>query len=176
MHVVEREGTDEDDFRGLLPFGAGAVDVGHAGRTLAGAIEIDLEHLALGARLEIGFAHEHRQHRGLRACLRVVGAAEPHAEAAEGALPHADAERIGVVGGEICGRRWEWMIADRARGLGEQRRRVGHLHRRQRIVALARPFERIAARLDDAVEIAGFAGDAGRDTRSGRRTAPTRRR
>ena len=106
VHVVEREGADEDDFRGLLPFGTGAVHVGHAGRMLAGAIEIDLEHLAFGARLEIRFAHQHRQHGGLRARLRVIGAAEPLAEAAIGALPHADAERIGV------GRRKEFADGD----------------------------------------------------------------
>ena len=58
--LLNAKGADEDKFRGLLPFRTGAVDVGHTGRPLTRAIEIDLEHLALGARLEVGFTYEHR--------------------------------------------------------------------------------------------------------------------
>ena len=43
---------------------------------------------------------------------------------------------------------------------GEQRRAVGHVHRRIGILARARAFERIAAVLLLAVQIAGLAADA----------------
>ena len=120
-HIVEREGADQNDLRRLLPFRARAVHIGHAGGALARGVEIDLQHFAFGPRLEIRFAHQHRQHRGLRAGLRIVGAAEPLAEAAIGALPHIDAERVGIGARQVRRRLRERMIAERARRFREQR-------------------------------------------------------
>ena len=53
------------------------------------------------------------------------------------------------------------MQAHVGRRLGEQRLGVALLHRRRRIVPLARAFERIAAGLDLALDVAGLAGNAG---------------
>ena len=52
------------------------------------------------------------------------------------------------------------MVARFARRRVEELGRVAALERRQRIVALARTFERVAARLDRACEIARLARDA----------------
>ena len=127
---------------------------------LAGAVEIDARDFALGARLEIRLAQQHRQDRRLRAGLGIIGAAEPFAEAAKGALAERDAERIGVGLRQISRRLRKRLVAELLRGLGEQRVAVALLLRRRRIGPRARALERIAAVLDLAVEIAGRARGA----------------
>ncbi len=52
------------------------------------------------------------------------------------------------------------MQAKAVRGFGEQLLGVALFHRRRRIVALPRAFERIAAGLLCALDVAGLAGDA----------------
>ena len=53
------------------------------------------------------------------------------------------------------------MQAEIAGRLGEQRLGVALRHRRRRVVTLARAFEKIAAGLLGALDVAGLAGDAG---------------
>src|SRR5262249_52118404 len=57
-----------------------------------------------------------------------------------------------------CARRREWVIAEFLRPRLEQHRRLVPLQRRQRIVALARRLEHIAAVDLIALQIAGLAG------------------
>src|SRR5262249_42057763 len=129
-------------------------------RALARAVEVDARDLAVGTRLEIRLAQQRRQDGGLRARLGIVGAAEPFAEAAEGALAELDAERVGVGLREVARRLRERLVAKLRRRLGEQRVAERLLLRRRRIRTRARSLERIAARLDLPLEIAGSARGA----------------
>ena len=52
MHVVEREGGEEDHVGRLDLLAALRIEVGHAGGFLLGGVEIDLEHLRVRAQLE----------------------------------------------------------------------------------------------------------------------------
>ena len=149
--------AQQDEIGRLLEFLARRIHIGDAGRRLARPVEIDAGDFAFGARLEIRFAHQHRQDRGLRTGLGIIGAAEPFAEAAIGALPERDAERIGVGLRKISGRLREWLVAEFLGGLRKQRVAVALLLRRRRIGPRARALERIAAVLDRSLEIAGFA-------------------
>ncbi|MCY1375577.1 hypothetical protein D9M69_630030 [compost metagenome] len=47
-HVVELEGAEDHQARRLHDLAALGVDVGHAGGFLAVAVEVDLEHVAVG--------------------------------------------------------------------------------------------------------------------------------
>ena len=51
--VVEREGRDQHEVGGLLILGTRGVDIGDAGRLLAGAVEIDPQYLTIGSQLVI---------------------------------------------------------------------------------------------------------------------------
>ncbi len=160
LDVEQLKCAQEDEVGRLLPFLAGGVDEGDAGRALAAAVEVDARDLAFGARREVRLAHQRRQNRGLRARLRIVGAAEPFAEAAIGALPELDAERVGVGLRQVAGGLRKRLVAELARRLGIERVAEWLLLRRRRIGARARAFERIAAPLDISLEIAGGAGGA----------------
>src|SRR6185312_17390842 len=144
----------------LLPDIALRIDISDAGGALARAVEIDARDLAERARLEVRPAHEHGKQRRLRTGLRVVAAAEPLAKAAIGAGPERDAKRVRISLREIARGLREGRIAQLARGGGEEGRGIGLPLRRRRIVAGARAFEGISARLLFAADIAGLAGGA----------------
>ncbi len=82
----------------------------------------------IGARLEIRFAHQHRQDRRLRAGFGIIGAAEPFAEAAIGALAERDAERVGIGLRQIAGGLRKRLVAELLGGFAEQRVAVTLLH------------------------------------------------
>ena len=176
LHVEERKARQDHEIGRLLPFLAAGVDEGDAGGALAGAVEVDPGHLAIVARGEIRLAHQHRQDRRLRARLRIVAAAEPFAEAAIGARPQRHAERIGVGLRQVAGRLRKRLVAQLARGLGEQRVAERLLLRRRRIGARARPLERIAAVLDLAAADCRPCPTCRRDIRTRRNAARARRR
>ena len=117
LDVEKLERAQQHEIGRLLPFVARCIHIGDAGRPFAGAVEIDAHHFALGARLEIRFAQQHRQDRRLRARLGIIGAAEPFAEAAKGALAELDAERIGVGLREIARRLRKRLVAELLGGL-----------------------------------------------------------
>ena len=96
LDVKELERAQKHEIGGLLAFLARRIHIGHTGGPFAGAIQIDAHDFTLGTRLEIRIAKQHRQNRRLRRSLRIIGAAEPFAEAAKCALPERHAERIGV--------------------------------------------------------------------------------
>ena len=93
----------------------------------------------------------------MRRGLGIIGAAEPFAEAAKGALAELDAERVGVGLRQISGRLRIRLIAELLGGFREQHMAVALLLRRRRVGPRARAFERIAALLDLAVEVSGGA-------------------
>ena len=171
-----RVGGQDHEIGRLLPFLSARVDEGHAGRALAGAVEIDLRHFGIVARVEIRFADQHRQDRRLRAGFRVVAAAEPFAKAAIGAGAKPQSERIGVGLRHVAGRLRERLVAELARRLAPQRVAEALLLRRSWIWPRARAFERIAARLDLAFQVAGRAGRAAQILERRRSAARARRR
>jgi hypothetical protein len=143
LDVEKLERAQQHDVGRLFPFFARRIHVADAGGPLAGAVEIDAHHLALGAGLEIRLAQQRRQNGRLRARLGIIGAAEPFAEAAKGALPEPDAERIGVSLREISRRLRVWFVAELLGGLREQGVPVALLHRRRRIGPRATAFEQL---------------------------------
>ena len=155
LHIEHLEGAEEDHLGRLLPLAALRVDISDAGRPLAGIVEIDPRNLAFGARLEVRSPHQHRQERYLRARLRVIAAAEPLAEAAKGARPKRDAERVGVGLGQIAGGLRKRAVAHLFRRLGPQHRPIGLLLGRRRIGARPRSLERIAKRLLLPLQVPG---------------------
>src|SRR5262249_58614184 len=58
LHVEQLEGAEQHEVGRLLPFVAAGIDIGDAGGALSRSIEVDLQDLALSARLEIGVADE----------------------------------------------------------------------------------------------------------------------
>ena len=66
----------------LLDLAAARIDVGHAGRLLAGGIGVDLDDVAERAQLEILLLVEGGQHRGEGIRLRALRADVARAEAA----------------------------------------------------------------------------------------------
>ena len=156
LHVEQRESRQDHQIGGLFPFHAAAIHEGDAGGALAGAVGIDLGDFRIVARGEIRFAHQHRQDRGLRAGLGIVGAAEPLAIAAIGARPHPHAKRIGIGLRQIPRGLRERFVAEFARRLAEQRVAEALLLRRRRIRPRARAFERVAALLNLALQVPGL--------------------
>src|SRR5689334_1880640 len=82
------------------------------------------------------------------------------AEAAARAFEHLDAVQVAIVLSHRRGWALERHVAQRGHRLGEQGTLIGALRRRVWILARARPFVRIAARLDLALDVAGLAADA----------------
>ena len=153
-------GRQDDEIGGLFPFVAVGIDKGDAGRALARGIEIDPRDFAVVARREIRLAQQRRQDRGLRRGFRIVAAAEPFAEAAEGAGTHANAERILIRTRHVAGRLRKRLVAELARRLRKQRCAERLLLGRIRIGPRARSFEGIAAVDDLALEVAGLSASA----------------
>ena len=145
LNVEDRKGGEDHEVGRLLPFLAARIDKGDAGRAFAGVVDIDARHLAFGAVAEVRFADQHRQNRRLRAGLRIVAAAEPFAEAAIGAGSEPDAERIRISLRQVAGGLRKRLVAEIARGLGEQRVAERLRLRRIGIGPRARSLERIAA-------------------------------
>src|SRR5262249_35221572 len=83
-------------------------------------------------------------------------AAEPLAEAAIGAWTKAQTERVCVGLRQVSGRLREWLVAQFARGLAEQRVAEGLGLRRRRIGPRARPLEWIAAVQDLSLHVSGL--------------------
>src|SRR5258706_8902190 len=106
------------------------------------------------AQLELLLLHQVRQHRGLRARLRAHLAAEELAVAAIDARVDMRAVLVGVGTRQRARRRRERLVAELFRRLLEERARVRGLERRVRVLARARPLERVAARNDLALEVA----------------------
>src|SRR5580658_7758247 len=82
------------------------------------------------------------------------------AEAAARAFEHLYAVQVAVVLGHRGGWALERHVAQRGHRLGEQGALMRAPRRRVWILARARPFVRIAACLDLAVQVAGLAADA----------------
>src|ERR1700735_3844253 len=97
----------------------------------------------------------HGYHRDVRAALGVGLAAEALAETAILALAEPHAVRVYIGLRCVGGRPREGMLAQAARGLADLRRGPPLHQRRQRIVSRPRRLERIAARLDRALQVSG---------------------
>src|SRR6185437_5678411 len=110
--------------------------------------------LAVIPRLEVGLTDQHGENGRLRAGFGVVRTAEPFAKAAVGARPHADTQWVAVSLGHVSGGLWERLVTQSRGGLGEQGMAEGLLLRRVGVGARTGPFERVAARLDVALQIA----------------------
>src|SRR5439155_7093491 len=82
------------------------------------------------------------------------------AEAAERAFEHLYAVEVAVVLSHRRGWALERHVTQRGHRLGEQFALIGAPRRRVWILARARPFVRIAACLDLAVQVASLAADA----------------
>ena len=89
--------------------------------------------------------------------LRIIAAAEPFAEAAIGAGPEPDAERVHVSLRHVAGGLRKRLVAELARSLCEQRMAEGLRLRRIGIGPRARPLEGIPAFVDLPFQIAGGA-------------------
>jgi hypothetical protein len=160
LDVEHRVGRQDHQVGRLFELLAACIDEGHAGRTLAGPVRVDPQHLGIVARREVRFAHQHRQDRRLRTGLGIVAAAEPLAEAAIGARAHAQAERIGIGGREISRRLRKRLVAELARRLGKKGVAERLLLRGRRIRPRTWAFERVAAVLNLSAQIAGRSGCA----------------
>ena len=159
-HVAEAIGAQNHDAGRLLDLVAAGVDVGDAGGLLAGRIRVDAQHVAQRAQLEGRLPGERGVHRGQGIGLGALRADMARAEAAERAFEHLHAVEVAVVLGHRRGRALERHVTQRARRLGEQGALIRAPRRRVRILARARPFVRIAAGLDLALQVAGLAADA----------------
>src|SRR5256714_2465049 len=115
----------------------------------------------MGAQLELRILQRKWDDGTVRRAFRIGFAAEALAIAAILAGAELRAVRIGVGARRVRRRPRERMIAVVARGGREDLAREDRRERRQRIVARARRFERIAALSDLAVDVAGLAGDGG---------------
>src|ERR1700722_11823381 len=153
LHVEQRVGRQDHQIGLLPPFLAAGIDKGHAGGPFAGAIDVDPDDFRLVTQREIGLSNEIRQNRRLWTGLRIVAATEPFAEAAIGTWTHPQSQWIGVGLREISGWLREWLVAEFARGLAEQRVAERLRLCRRRIWARTGTFERIAALLDLPPEI-----------------------
>src|SRR5262249_11045297 len=149
--VEQGESRQDHEVGLLLPFLAAGIDECHAGCALARAVDVDPDDLGIVAEHEVRFADEIRQDGRLRAGFGIITAAEPLAEAAIGAGTETQAERIGVGLREIARRLREWLVAELARGLAEQRMAERLRLRRRRIGSRSRPFEGIATVMDLAL-------------------------
>src|SRR3984893_5984179 len=153
-------GRDQHEIGGLLELTARRIDVGDAGGLLAGAVEIDPQDLAVGAKLVVGIAERDRQDDGLRTRLGEVLAGEAFAESAEDALLQRQPLGIGIgLAHRRRGRR-VGMVAQALGAFAEERGVVGLLHRRRWIVARPRPFEWVSAVLDAALDVSRPAAGA----------------
>src|SRR6266446_2734259 len=157
MDVEQLEGAEQNQLGRLLPLLVAGVDVGDASGAFPGLVEIDLQHLAVRACLEVRPSYQRGQDRGLRAGLRIIAAAEPFAIAAKGARAEGDAERVRVCLRQVAGGLREGGVTHLLRRLREQCGTVGLLLRRRRVLSRARALERIAARLLLALDVAGLA-------------------
>ncbi len=156
--VVQSPGGEDDDAGRLLEFLAGGVGVGDAfGFSIA---VHDAAHLSSGAQGEILLVFEEGQQRVGGLGLGADHASEAGAESAIGAAGARDAVGISISLAQGCGWQRIGVIAGLMSCLLEERRGVGCLVRRQRILVLARGFEDIAALDFLSAQIAGFAGDA----------------
>jgi hypothetical protein len=92
--------------------------------------------------------------------LGVQEAAEALAETAKIARPQPHAVRIRVGNGAVRGRTGEGFVSQLGSCFLEQLRSINSRQRRRREIVAARSFERVAARLDLAAQIARGAGGA----------------
>src|SRR5215468_1798688 len=109
------------------------------------------------AQLEVRIAHRNRNDGDVRAALCVRLAAEALAEAAILAGAEPRPVRISVSAGCVRARARERVVAVIPRGLAEHLACQDRRKRRQRILAGARRFERIASRLYLAANVSRFA-------------------
>ena len=160
VHVVLGERAQHHHAGGLFDLVAIHIHIGDAGGALAGVVGVDPGDVAARAVAEIGLLQQHRQDRGLRAGLGIVAAAEPLAVTAIRALAHLHAQRVAIRFRGIGRGAGERIEAGLARRLVEQHGRGAAFQWRQRIATLACTFERVAAGLLHAADIAGGAGNA----------------
>src|SRR5437588_729649 len=99
-------------------------------------------------------------HRGEGIGLGTLRADMARAEAAERAFEHLYPVEVSVVLSHRRGWALERHVTQRAHRVGEQIALICAPRRRVWILARARPFVRIAACLDLAVQVAGLAADA----------------
>src|SRR6185312_7232849 len=109
VDVVQLVSGQSDDLGGLEILRAGRVDVSDSGSMPTVRSALDLEHLGLGAQLEIGFGQDVRDQSRLRRSLGIIAAAELFAKAAEGAFAELQAKRVGVGLREIAGGVRKWV-------------------------------------------------------------------
>src|SRR5438309_6599822 len=96
MHVVQNEGTENDQIDWLLVLITLGVDVGDADRPLPVTVQVDLGDFALGLEREVLLAKQNRQDSGLRTRLGVIPTAELLAEAAICAWTELHPKRVGI--------------------------------------------------------------------------------
>src|ERR1700731_4379694 len=96
LDIKQLKCAQQNEIGRLLEFLARRIHISYPGCPLAGVVQINSHDFTFGTRLEIRIAKQYRQDRRLRRRLRVVGATEPLAEAAKGALSKRYAEGIGV--------------------------------------------------------------------------------
>src|ERR1700730_18803159 len=143
MHIEQLEGAEQYQLGRLLPLLVAGVDVGYAGGAFTGFVEIDLQHLAVRARLEVRASYQRGEDRVLRPGLRVIAAAEPFTITAKGARAEGDAERVRVSLRQVAGGLRERGITHLLCGLREERGNVGLLLRRRRVLSGARGLGRV---------------------------------
>jgi len=161
VHVVDSIGTQDHKARRLLVLLTRAhMGVGDASGTFAGGIGQHPGDPGVGAQSEVRALQRQWNDCDVRTALGVEGAAEEATEAA--ILAGAELRPIGIgVGlGGVRRRTRERRIPKVLRGLREQLARQPRFEWRQRVLALARRLEWIAARPDAALQIAGLARNA----------------
>src|SRR5437773_2840800 len=128
----------------------------------ARGVQVDLHDVAQRPQLEVAGLLGDREHRHLRDGLGAELAREDLAVTAVHARREARAVRVHVAPAHVRRRRRVRVVAERRRGLLEERARVAGLHRGVRVLVAARSLERVPAGLGLAAQIARLPGDAAR--------------
>ena len=143
---------------------------------LPDASRLMLRHLAIVARREIRFADAAPAGSSSAGWPWSSCRSRTIRRSRNRCMAPAHAERIGVGLRQIARRLRKRLVAQLPRGLGEQRVAEAPASAPAWIGPRARPFERVAALLNLALEIAGGAARCRRDIRTGRNVARARRR
>ncbi len=144
VHVVVLERGHDHEIGRLVHFTPCRVDVGHARRALLRIVEVDPQHVALRAQLEVRRLLQRGQDVQVRRRLRVHVARVAAAVAAEVARAHLHAVRVRVRARRVRRRQPVRMQAERLGRVGEALRRIGVELRGQREVVAAVRFEHVA--------------------------------
>src|SRR4029077_18194759 len=130
--------------------------VAHTRGALRLAVIVHAEDMRARAQLEALALQQHRIEKHHRARLGVGFAEEALAVSTVLAGREALAIRIGVGVGRVACRQRERLVAEALGGLVEDHARLRDLERTLRKLAAARALERVAAGLEDALDVPGL--------------------